>query len=100
MWLIDMGPICGDTCRNSYIVEGRIAPCEKCRKESLPANAEAFMIYGLVQSQIITAKMGEIVGLDFNAVNFIMELYGVKNRRVTFEKVLAIFNIIRERSKE
>ena len=94
-----MGPVCGDTCRRSYEVEGREAPCERCQKEVLPANQEAFRVFGIVQTQVVTAGMGEPVGLDFNAVNFVMELYEVRDRLRVFEKVNAIFREIQERRK-
>ena len=37
--------------------------------------------------------MGDIIGLDYNAVQFIMELYDIKNMRETFELILDCFNI-------
>ena len=98
--MAEMGPVCGDSCRNAYQVEGKEAPCGKCRKVPLPENEEAFRVYSLVQSQVVTVGMGDVVGFDYNALNFIMRLYGVQDRRRVFEKVLAIFNEIRERSKE
>lgn len=98
--MAEMGPVCDDSCKKSFAVEGKEAPCEKCRKVPLPENEEAFMVYNIVQTQIITAGMGEIVGLDFNAINFVMEMYEVRDRRRVFEKVLAIFSKIQEVNKE
>ncbi len=95
-----MGPVCGDTCRQTYKVEGREAPCAKCKREPLPGNVEAFMVYGMVQNQVVTAGVGEIVALDFRAIDFVMRLYCIKNRRQIFEKVVSIFNTVRERNKE
>ena len=37
--------------------------------------------------------MGDIIGLDYNAVKFIMELYDIKDMRKTFERLLECFNI-------
>ena len=40
--------------------------------------------------------MGEILGLDYAAVEFIMNLYHIENKKYVFEKVLTCFEIERE----
>lgn len=35
--------------------------------------------------------MGDVIGINFNALEFVMELYGVENRRECFEKVNVLF---------
>lgn len=57
----------------------------------MPANIEAWRIYQIAQSQVITAGMGDIIGIDFRGLDFVMELYGVTNRRAVFEKVIVLF---------
>ena len=99
-WLAEMGPVCGDSCRGAYVIEGREAPCEKCRKIPIPANEEAVRIFNIVSSQVVTIGMGDVVGLDYNAVNYVMELYRVREKKRTFEKVNLIFREILERGKD
>lgn len=38
--------------------------------------------------------MGEIIGLDYNAIKMVMDLYEVPNQRTCFEKVMIIFNYV------
>jgi hypothetical protein len=48
-----------------------------------------------VRNQLRTSGMGTPIDLDFAAVDFIMELYGVEDKRECFEKVykLVVDNI-------
>jgi len=44
--------------------------------------------------------MGEIIGLDYGAVRFVMELYNVEDKRYVFEQVLQCFKMERELAHE
>ena len=44
--------------------------------------------------------MGEIIGLDYDAVRFVMELYNVEDKRYVFEQVLECFEMERELAHE
>jgi len=62
-----------------------------CQPVILPRNREAWRIYQTAQTQVVTAGMGDVIGINFNALEFVMELYGVENRRECFEKVNVLF---------
>ena len=68
--------------------------------ELLPVNNEAILVFSLTRGQVITAGMGDVIGLNFMAVDFIMNLYGIEDRRRVFEKVLVAFDHVLKRSKE
>ena len=53
-------------------------------------------IYGKCSNQVRVAGMGDIVGLDYAALKFIMDMYGIRNQRECFEKVNYAFNRILE----
>ena len=44
--------------------------------------------------------MGEVLGLDYNAVKFVMDLYGVEDHRYVFEQLLYCFELERELTHE
>jgi len=52
-------------------------------------------MYLFCQSQIRVAPSGDIIGLDYNAVLNVMDLYGVKNLQM-FEKVLECHRLAHE----
>lgn len=67
-------------------------------------NEEAALIYNISRGQIITFFNGEVdreVDLNFVAVNAVMEIYGVKNKRSCFDKVMRTYHhFLNERQKE
>ena len=63
-------------------------------------NEEAVSVYTMVANQVITAGMDIIIDIDFNAIDFIMNLYDIKNRKVCFEKVVVLFRHFLEESKK
>jgi hypothetical protein len=64
-------------------------PCETCRAELLEENEEAAQIFSITRSQLI---MGFDRPIDINhtAIHSAMDLYGIKNRKECFEKVLTL----------
>ena len=53
------------------------------------------MIYRAVRNQVVTVFNGErnvVIDLNYPAVKMVMDLYGVKNQRECFEKVLGTFH--------
>lgn len=85
------------SCKGAYEIMNIEAPCWKCKKELLPLNEESLFVYGMLCNQVITAGMGEPIALNFNAIDFILTMYDVRDRRGTFEKVLKIFEIFNKR---
>lgn len=53
-------------------------------------NREVVTLFGLLVSQMKYAWDGTPLGLDYNAVAFVLELYGVKSKRKTFEKLVVM----------
>lgn len=90
------GKECGDPCKNMYTLDGVPPPCESCYPEPLSANREAVRVYNLVANQVITAGMGEVIGLDYTAVAWIMKLRKVQDKLDCLERLNIIFNRIQE----
>lgn len=63
-------------------------------------NVETYNIYLLVRNQVRLSPMGEIIGLDHNAVLSDIELYAKDDDvKTVFEKVLNCFQIEQEFNK-
>lgn len=90
------GKDCGDPCKNEHALEGNPPPCEQCYPVPLRRNAEAVRVYSLVSQQVRTAGMGEIIGLDYNALAWIMELCGIQDRLDCLNRVNILFSEIQE----
>lgn len=92
---MNKGPVCGPKCKTAHEIEGNEAPCLTCMPVMLPENQEAWEVYLLAQTQVITAGMdGTIIGIDYLALDYIMNLQGVTDKRACFAKVLTVFNEI------
>jgi len=89
-----------DQCRNMWAERNARGvngdpPCESCRVELRPENEQPAMIYRAVRNQVVTVFNGErnvVIDLNYPAVKMVMDLYGVKNQRDCFEKVLGTFH--------
>ena len=79
---------------------GEVRDCKKCDGNLWEENNEAFSIYGIVADQVMVAMDGTPLGLNFNAVAFVFDIYEIENRKVTFEKILLIHSIMRETLKK
>lgn len=92
---MNKGPACGQKCKDAYSIEGNEAPCLTCMPVMLPENQDAWAVYLIAQTQVITAGMdGTIIGIDYLAVDYVMEMQGVTDKRTCFAKVLTVFNEI------
>lgn len=74
-------------------------PCKTCKVEPLKENEQAGLVYMLVRNQVILSPSGEIVDLNINAVNAVMDIYDVKDKKGCFEKVLRLFYHFQEQNK-
>lgn len=82
------------TDRNARGITGE-PPCETCRVDLLPENEQAATVFRAVRNQVITVFNGErnvVIDLNYPAVKMIMDLYGVKDQRNCFEKVIGTFH--------
>jgi len=80
---------------------GQYTPCPGCDKPILwPANIEAWEIYALASSQIVTAGMGDAIAINFSALDFIFKIRPPEDPELTLQKIVAVYTIIFERSKE
>jgi hypothetical protein len=78
-------------------------PCEGCRVDLDPENAEAAFIFQTVQGQVITRHNGlhdDVLDLNHLAIKAVMDLYGVREQRRTFEKVLRAFHYFLEQERQ
>lgn len=89
--------------RNDRGVSGE-PPCDGCRVDLLPVNAEAARVFQMCRRQVITFFNGEVdreIDLNYVAVSAVMDLYGVKDRRECFEKVVRTYRyFLNERDKD
>jgi hypothetical protein len=58
--------------------------------DMLPENEEAFKVWQLVNGQVVTAGMGEVIDISFPAVEIAMEALDVEDRKECFLKVVEI----------
>ena len=91
-------PDCGD-CRREFAEFGRDPDCSKCWVDLLPANEQAVTLYAKVQSQVRVSAGGDLIGLDFRAMEWIFELYEVENQREALEAVVECFEIVKDLNK-
>lgn len=79
-----------------YAIDGDLPPCSTCYPTPLPRNTEAVRVYSLVSHQVRTAGMGDIIALDYNAVEWIMELCGVRDKLDCLQRIEILFSEIQE----
>lgn len=89
-----------DECRLRYKFSKKPPPCEACKPEILESNEEAVFVYTLVERQVITAGMGQVIAVNYEAIDFTMNLYEIENRQDCFEKVIWIFNYILKETED
>jgi hypothetical protein len=62
-----------------------------------PENEDAANVYTQVRNQAIYVGMDGIpVDLNYSAVEFVMNLFGIENQRECFQKVLMVWHHIAE----
>lgn len=89
-----------DECQLRYKFNKEPPPCEACKPEILEANEEAVFIYTIVGRQVITAGLGEVIAINYEAINFTMNLYEIENKQTCFEKVTWLFDYILKETKD
>ena len=96
-------PSC-DICQTIYDKKGEVPPCEKCIPETLPENKDTLQVYLLVRNQVILTGFGDIVDIDFKAINIVMNLFEIPNKKDVFKKVVTLarhfIEIDRKKAKE
>ena len=92
-------PDCNN-CKEIWKNKNSSPPCMDCIPFLNENNEEIVSVYTMVANQVIVAGMGTVIDIDFNAINFIMNLYEVKNRKVCFEKVVMLFRHFLEESRK
>lgn len=77
-------------------------PCEDPLKDYLcpygkpdlwQSNTFAWQLFQECSSQVITAGMGEILGIDYSAIDFLFRLYKIEDewyKQCLFEKIITI----------
>ena len=64
-------------CAKIHGKRGEETPCDECTPPLLPENADAVVIWSIVQDQVILAPMGGPVAVNQLAIHEAMALYGV-----------------------
>lgn len=77
-------------CEKIHEQRGTPTPCEECLPPLFPENKDALRVFFVVQDQVIMAPMGGVVSLNHEAIHRAMGLYGVRDKRSCFEKVLRL----------
>ena len=77
-----------------------VPPCRKCRPELMQGNEDAAYIYQLVQRQVITAGMGEVIDLNHAALWRLIDEFGIESRLEVFLKVIAAFQAVLKEQKQ
>lgn len=89
-------------CERAWALSGKTPNCEQCIPALLPENKEVFDIFTTVQNQHIMG-FGGPVDLNFQSVEFIMNLNGVENKKEMFSKVYKLYKLslkfMREKSE-
>jgi len=63
-------------------------------------NVQTVEVYFVVRNQIRIAPSGVVLGLDYSAVNMVLDMYVLKeDRKNVFDQVLLCFEIERERNE-
>ena len=93
-WCKDYAPQC-EACRDIYNRRNppQEPPCATCKVDLNPNNEDAAAIFQKVKNQVITIGMeGKPVALNYQSVKMVMDLYGVKNQKDCFDKVVKVFS--------
>lgn len=76
-------------------------PCDQCRIDLAPQNAEAARIYILTRRQVVTAGMsGQIMDISIPAVKIAMDLCGVADQMACLTQVRRLFHHFLEATRD
>ena len=75
--------------RNSRGIEGS-PPCDGCKIELMPENAEAIGIFQIVRRQLLVSGMGQPIDINHIAIHEAMRLYDVEDKKTCFNKVIKL----------
>jgi len=64
-------------------------------------NRDAAHIYQLCRRQVITAgEANEVIDINYQTVRTMMDLYGVKDQRECFERIISCFHHFLKKERE
>lgn len=75
-------------------------PCDTCRVELLPENAEAGQIYFTCRGQVVTEGMGEVIDINHVALWQAIDRYKVQEPLRVFELVNKVFHHFLAKEKD
>jgi hypothetical protein len=67
-------------------------PCDGCMVDLAPENIDVANVYMLCRSDVITAGMGQVIGISLPAIESGMRIYRVKNRPDCAKRVKKLFH--------
>jgi hypothetical protein len=86
-----------NVCKRMHKKNETIPPCKDCIPELLESNIEAFEVFPMIRNQVILAGMdGKVVDLNFGSLEFIFNLFNIKNRKDCFTKIYRMFHYFLE----
>lgn len=74
-------------------------PCDTCRVHLLDENREAASIYHQASGQVIAGGFG-VIDLNFSSVKGLMDLYGIKDQKGTWEKVRRTWHVLQAEERK
>lgn len=66
-------------------------PCGTCRVDLLEENRDAGDVFSLCRDQVITAGMGDVIGISIPAIKDTMDICNIRDQKSCLQKVLTLF---------
>lgn len=68
-------------------------PCDTCMVDLMKENHDTINIFNRVRGQVITQGPDNMAtDLNYQAIMAVMDLYGIKDKKGTFERVVKTFH--------
>ena len=84
-------------CVHLYSLDNTEPECKECPHKEIilyPENQDLFFIFLLIRNQILTAGMGEIIGINHLTLLELLNLYHIPEKKKAFEIINNVFNTI------
>lgn len=82
-----------NVCKKMHDKNQTIPPCTDCMPELMECNREALIVFPYVKNQVILAGMdGKVVDLDFGSLEFVFNIFNIRDRKDCFLKIHRMFH--------
>ena len=79
---------------------GKEPPCEQCKPELLPENEDSIFVFSFVRNQVVTAGMGQVIGINHLAISNAIRLFEIDNEKKVTLDVIKCFDAVLETTKD